>query len=112
LYNAINKIVKMHTNTKYNNIKNNFFHFYTTEYTLERNLGVGNFPNCLDAAEGKHVKVTPAKEVTHFTRIVKVSTVVLMLIENYNYDFIYCGMKPMALFWIEGLFIVLKSMNN
>jgi hypothetical protein len=62
--------------------------------------------------KGSMSEVLHLKEVGHSTRIVNVSTVVLMLIENYNNDFTYCGMKPMALFWIEGLFRVLNSMNN
>lgn len=50
-----------------------------------------NFPNCLGAVDGKHVKITPPQgSGSYFWNYKSFNSLVLMAIANANYEFIYC----------------------
>jgi hypothetical protein len=71
------------------------FQFPTTEGEW---IQVGNeferkwdFPNCLGAVDGKHVKITaPTGSGSFYWNYKGSSTLVLMSIANANYEFLYC----------------------
>ena len=48
-----------------------------------------NFPNCLGAVDGKHVKITPPQgSGSYFWNYKSFNSLVLMAIANANYEFI------------------------
>jgi hypothetical protein len=70
------------------------FQFHTTEGEC---IHVGNeferkwdFPNCLDAVDGKHVKITqPRGSGSFYWNYKGFTSLVLMSIANANYEFLY-----------------------
>ena len=50
-----------------------------------------NFPNCLGAVDGKHIRITPLPESgSFFWNYKHFHSVVLMACANANYEFIWC----------------------
>ncbi|GBN09194.1 hypothetical protein AVEN_184279-1 [Araneus ventricosus] len=50
-----------------------------------------NFPHCLGAVDGKHVRITPPlRSGSYFWNYKQFNSIVLMACENSNYEFIWC----------------------